>query len=140
MVAASGLASAAWLVWSNREPAEPTHLGGFQDQPYMYPLFALAIAVLLVGLAHSRLLGRLFDNRFFRYTATVSFGLYIWHYLLLYLFSEITDGRFQYWGIQSAGQHVAISASLVVIAYAIATVSWRFIEQPALRSQWATRP
>ena len=139
LVAASGLASASWLVWGNREPAEPTHLGGFQDQPYMYPLFALAIAVLLVGLAHSRLLGRLFDNRFFRYTATVSFGLYIWHYLLLYLFSEITDGRFEYWGIQSAGQHVAISVALVVIAYAIATVSWRFIEQPALRSRWATR-
>ena len=105
----------------------------------MYPLFAVAIAVTLVGLAHSRLLGRLFDNRFFRYTATVSFGLYIWHYLLLYLFSEITDGRFEYGGIQSAGQHVAISGALLVIAYAIATVSWRFIERPALRSRWATR-
>lgn len=140
VIALAGLGGAAALIWLGRDPAEPSNQGWFQNQPYQWPFFALLIMTLLVGLAHSRWLGRAFDNRFFRYTATVSFGLYIWHYLLLTLFSEITDGRYQYWGIQSAGQHIAISASLLVIAYAIATVSWKFIEQPALRSKWATRP
>jgi len=139
VVAASGLAAAAALVWAARNPAEPSNLGWFQNQPYLFPLFALTMAVTLVGLAHSRLLGRLADNRFFRYTATISFGLYIWHYLLLYLFSSITDGRFEYGGIRSTGQHAAISGALLVIAYAIATLSWKFIEQPALRSKWANK-
>lgn len=139
LVAAAGLVAAAALIWADREPAEPSNLGWWLNQPYMFPLFAITMAVTLVGLAHSRILGRLADNRFFRYTATVSFGLYIWHYLLLYLFSSITDGRFQYGGIQSTGQHLAISGALLVIAYAIATVSWKFIEQPALRSKWANR-
>ena len=94
-VAVFGFAAAVVLVWRARMPAEPSNLTGFQQQPYLFPLFALAVAITLVGLAHSRLLGRIVDNPFARYTATVSFGLYVWHYLVLYLLSYITNGRFE---------------------------------------------
>jgi peptidoglycan/LPS O-acetylase OafA/YrhL len=97
------------------------------------------MAITLVGLAHSRLLGRMVDNPFARYTATVSFGLYVWHYRVLYLFSYITDGKFEYYGILSWPQHLAISGAVLVVSYALATLSWRRLEQPVLRSAWATR-
>ena len=51
-----------------------------------------------MGLAHSETLGRLVDNPFARYTARISFGIYIWHYLLLEGFSHITGGRFFVYG------------------------------------------
>jgi peptidoglycan/LPS O-acetylase OafA/YrhL len=138
-VAAGGFAAAGALVWTARMPAEPSNLTGFQQQQYLFPLFALAVAITLVGLAHSRLLGRIVDNPFARYTATVSFGLYVWHYLVLYLLSYITNGRFEYFGIDSWPQHLAISGVVLVISYAIATLSWRRLEQPALRSAWANK-
>jgi peptidoglycan/LPS O-acetylase OafA/YrhL len=97
------------------------------------------VAITLVGLAHSRLLGRIIDNPFARYTATVSFGLYVWHYLVLYLFSYITGGKFEYYGIRSWPQHLAISGAVLVVSYVIATFSWRWLEQPVLRSRWASR-
>ena len=120
-------------------PPSPPTSPGFQQQPYLFPLFALAVAITLVGLAHSRLLGRIVDNPFARYTATVSFGLYVWHYLVLYLLSYITNGRFEYFGIDSWPQHLAISAVVLAVSYVVATLSWRWIERPALRSAWATR-
>jgi peptidoglycan/LPS O-acetylase OafA/YrhL len=139
VVAVAGFAGAAALLWSVRTPPEPNNLTGFQDQPYLFPLFALAVAITLVGLAHSRLLGRIVDNPFARYTATVSFGLYVWHYLVLYLFSYITNGKFEYYGIHSWPQHLAISGAVLAVSYVIATFSWRWLEQPVLRSAWATR-
>lgn len=138
-VTVAGFAGAGALLWSARSPVEPNNLTGFQDQPYLFPVFALAVAITLVGLAHSRLLGRIVDNPFARYTATVSFGLYVWHYLVLYLFSYITDGRFEYYGIRSWPQHLAISGAVLVVSYVIATFSWRWLEQPVLRSAWANR-
>lgn len=139
VVALAGFAGAAALVWGDRLPAEPDNLSGFQQQPYLFPLFALAIAVTLVGLAHSRLLGRIVDNRFARYTATISFGLYVWHYLMLHLLSYITDRHFEYFGVASWGKHLAMGAVLLAVSYGMATLSWRWIEQPALRSRWANR-
>ena len=101
------------------------------------PLFALAIAVTLVGLAHSRLPGCIVDNRFARYTATISFGLHVWHYLMLRLLSSITDRHFEHYGVASGGKHLAMGAALLAVSYGMATLSRRWIEQPALRSRWA---
>jgi peptidoglycan/LPS O-acetylase OafA/YrhL len=102
-------------------------------------MFAGAAGVALVGMAHSRVVGRLFDNRFFRYTATVSFGIYIWHYLLLHLMVYLTNGEFVYGNVHDPVRFAWLSATVLVLAYAVATLSWRFIEKPVLTSKWATR-
>lgn len=126
------------LVWVNREPPEPLFLTNVQGQPYLFPWFPLLVGAALVGLAHSETLGRLVDNPFARYTARISFGIYIWHYLLLEGFSHITGGRFfVYGGIVEARTHLAISIVLVGATYAVAAASWRWIERPALESRWA---
>ncbi len=137
-VAVTGAVAAALLIWFHRNPARPNSPDWFQGQPYQYPFFALAIAVTLVGLAHSRVVGRIADNRFSRYTATISFGLYVWHFLVVHLFSYITAGRLNA-GALSPGEHLAVAGALLVVSYAVATISWRLLEQPALRSGWATR-
>jgi peptidoglycan/LPS O-acetylase OafA/YrhL len=137
-VAVTGAVAAALLIWFHRIPTRPNSPDWFQGQPYQYPFFALVIAVTLVGLAHSRVVGRIADNRFSRYTATVSFGLYVWHFLVIHLFSYITAGRLNA-GTLSPGEHLAVAGALFVVSYAVATISWRFLEQPALRSGWATR-
>ena len=137
VVAAIAIGGSAWLVWVNREPAEPTYLTNVQGQPYLFPWFAGLVALALVGLAHSRLLGRLVDTRFARYTARVSFGIYIWHYLLISVVEHSSGGRLAYGAIREPGMHLALSAAILVVTYAVATASWRWIERPALMSRWA---
>lgn len=139
LVALVGLGGAAWLTWAHRLPPEPDRTTNFQNQPYLFPAFAALIALALVGLAHSRLLGRLVDNRFARYTATVSFGIYIWHYLVLHLMSYVTDGQFEYFGISNPAKHTWISVAVLLITYAVASASWFLLEKPILYSRWATQ-
>lgn len=141
LIALAGLLMLAGLVGyvALTGPLEPEYLNNFQGQPYLFPMFAGAAGVALVGMAHSRVVGRLFDNRFFRYTATVSFGIYIWHYLLLHLMVYLTTGEFVYGAVHDPVRFAWLSATVLVLAYAMATLSWRFIEKPVLTSKWATR-
>lgn len=140
VLAGAALAGAAALVWVNREPAEPTYLDNVQGQPYLFPWFAGLVGVALVGLAHSTVLGRLVDNRFARFTARVSFGIYVWHYLIIETVAWRTDGWFVYFGVGDLTQFLLVSAGVLVASYAIAAASWRWIERPALQSRWANRP
>lgn len=138
-LAAGALLAAVALVWLVRNPPEPIYRENFQGQPYLFPAFAGLVGLALVGLAHSRVLGRLVDNRVARFTATVSFGIYIWHYLVLHLFSRLTGGGLEYFGVQDPLRHLALSAGVLAVTYAVASASWFWLERPALRSRWATR-
>lgn len=138
-LAGGALAAAAVLVWVNREPPEPLFHTNFQGQPYLFPWFAGLVGVALVGLAHSEVLGGLVDNPFARYTARISFGIYIWHYLLLEGFAHITGGWYSYGRIANPSTHFTISMVMLALTYAIAAASWRWIERPALESRWANR-
>ncbi len=103
-----------------------------QHQPYFFPLFPAINALLLASLCQSRWMGRLFDNPFCRYTARISFGLYLWHSVVLeslrtlwwpgFAIGQVSDLAF--WG--------GISALVLVVAYAIASLSWFFFEKPIL--------
>ena len=65
--------------------------------------------------------------------------LNLWRCLVLYLLSHVTEGRFEYFGICSGGQHLAVGTILLVISFGTAASSWRWIEKPALTSRWANR-
>jgi peptidoglycan/LPS O-acetylase OafA/YrhL len=138
-LAAAALVALAALVWVTRFPKEPAHYGNFQNQPYLFPAVAGVTAIALVGLAYSRVLGRIMDNRFARYTATISFGIYIWHYLILHVVSYLTEGEFEYGGVTDPWRLLAMSVVVLGLTYGVATLSWRWIERPALRSTGATR-
>ncbi|HET9517945.1 MAG TPA: acyltransferase, partial [Actinoplanes sp.] len=134
-VAAVGFLAAAWLLWVNRFDEDPDLTGTLQNQPYNYPYFPALVTVLLGALAFSKVLGRIFDNPFARYTAKISFGIYIWHYLALHLVSAITP--FEFFGIGDPIQHLMLSFAVLCISYCLAAVSWHLIEAPFLDGRWA---
>jgi peptidoglycan/LPS O-acetylase OafA/YrhL len=120
------------LLWLRRYPPEHDLSFSFQGQPYFFPLFPGLVAVLLATLPFSLVMGRLMDNPFARYTAKVSFGLYIWHYVILELTRLLYDEKWSYFGIKSFGTHLAFSAVSLLLAYGVATLSYYFIEKPFL--------
>ena len=125
------------FLWTTRfAPGFSFSLG---NQPYFYPTFPLLIAILLGTLPFSRVLGRLFDNPFARYTAKLSFGLYIWHYLILELIRLTYRPAYQYFGISSLGELLTISGVALVLAYITAALSYRYIEEPFLKQNAVAR-
>lgn len=133
-----GLAFAAFAVmtvflWSQRyAPDFALSLG---NQPYFYPIFPLLIAIQLTCLPFSRILGQAFDNPFFRYTAKISFGLYIWHYLILELIRLTFNPNYTYFGISSLSTHLLISGVALLLAFIAASLSYKYIEAPFLKSK-----
>lgn len=140
VMAGAGLLLIIAMVLLTMFPFEPQYMFNFQRAPYLFPYLAAATALTLVGLSHSRTLWRAVDNRFFRWTATISFGIYIWHYLVLHLVSYLTFGEFEYSGVQNPVRFLWIALTVLVISYAVAALSWKFIEQPVLTSRWARKP
>ena len=68
---------------------------GFLGIPYGYPLMPLAIGVALTCLPSSVLAGRLLDNRVSRFIAEISFGIYIWHFLVIGLMARLLPPAFR---------------------------------------------
>lgn len=136
-VAALAFLAAVWLLWSNRFDSDPDLTGTIQNQPYNYPYFPGLVAVLLAALAFSKGLSRIFDNPFARYTAKISFGIYIWHYLVLDLVSFGAIGSFGHFVTDSPTRHLVFSLSVLALTYCVAAVSWHLIEAPFLDGRWA---
>jgi len=136
----AGLLGLVWLVWATRFPLEPEIAGNFQNQPYLWPWLAGCAAVALIGASHSRVLGRVMDNRFARYTATVSFGIYVWHYLVVGLVELLTNGEFTYGNVHDLGRFALMCLTVLVMSYAIASASWFWMEKKVLSSRWARSP
>ncbi|ETT54591.1 MULTISPECIES: acyltransferase [unclassified Paenibacillus] len=122
------LCLAGLLIWRMR------HAGEFdfslQQQPYMFPVYAILFGIVLFSAPFSRYAGRVLDNRFFRYTAKVSFGLYIWHYLFITLIEKYGIQDFHYSGVRDVWRWLGISLTVVAISYLAATLSFYVIEQP----------
>jgi peptidoglycan/LPS O-acetylase OafA/YrhL len=124
------LTAIAVFLWHMRNSGE----FGFslQNQPYYFPFLELLVAGLLVSLTHSRRAGSVMDNRFFRLTARISFGLYIWHYLIINLIMNFWERNYRYMGMKDWKAWFLISAAVVVAAYLAASISYYFIEKPFL--------
>ncbi|SEU09721.1 acyltransferase [Paenibacillus sp. NFR01] len=127
------LALAGLLIWRMRHQGEFDF--SLQHQPYYFPAYAILFGVVLLSAPFSLMLGRLLDNRFFRFTAKVSFGLYIWHYLFIILIEKYGIKDYHYFGIQDVWRWLGISVSVIAISYAAATISYYVIEQPFI--QWS---
>ncbi len=132
-ISLASLIGAATLLWIVRH--KPEFSFSLQNQPYYFPAYALLIGILLSAAPHSLWAGKLLDNRFFRYTAKVSFGLYIWHYLVITVISAYWVYDFQYMRLSQLSQWLLVSLSVLAISYVIATLSYYFIEKPVL--DWA---
>src|SRR5690606_7896219 len=71
------------------------HIGGLNEGygwfgiPYAFPWMPVAVGTALVGLPSSVLAGRLLDNSISRFIAAISFGIYIWHFLVIWLLERL---------------------------------------------------
>ncbi len=104
----------------------------FQSQPYRFPWFPACVALLLITLPFSRVFGRILDNTFFRYTAKISFGLYIWHYPILECIRLLHNENFRYAGIQNPLEFFWLAGLGLLLAYIAAAWSYKHIEAPFL--------
>lgn len=127
-VGAIALGLAGLLLWRMRHSEEFDF--SFQRQPYYFPAYAILFGVVLLSAPFSVIVGRWLENRFFQFTAKISFGLYIWHYLFITLIEKYGIKDYYYFGIEDVWRWLGISVSVVAISYAAATLSYYLVEQP----------
>ena len=134
VAALAGVTIALWSMAASIGDREGEGFG-LADLPYRFPVFPLAVGLILATLPSSVLLGRLTDNPVSIYVARVSFGLYVWHYLVIEIVREVWVPDLAYQQIHSTRLWLGVCAIVVVISLAIATASFYMIERPFIR--WA---
>lgn len=129
-LSAFGFIGSIVLLWSVRHA--PDFALSFQSQPYYFPLYTLLIGTILATAPHSNWAGKLLDNPFFKYTAKISFGLYIWHYLVMYVTEKVIIKGYVNWSVTNLTVWALDTLAVIAVSYIIAALSFRFIEKPVL--------
>lgn len=101
-------------------------------QPYLSPFYALLMALALVGVSQSVYLFKIIDNRLFVWISQVSFGVYLWHQVVQNILQRSFKENYVYFGITNLQEWALMNALVIGVAFAIATLSWRFFEKPIL--------
>jgi peptidoglycan/LPS O-acetylase OafA/YrhL len=124
-------AAAIILVVARLTPGSPD---SFTQQPYVSPFFAIFTAGLLVFGSHSKYVARVLDNRLFSWLAKLSFGIYLWHVVVIEVISRKFIEDYVYFGLTDVWQWVLISAIVLGISISIAAASWQLFESPILQA------
>ena len=132
----AGLFGAAWAMWAVA-PARAPESFGWLGAPYNFPFFHLGIGLALLAFPHTKLLPVLSELAPVRYVAKISFGIYIWHFLILELIRQFFAPSFGYAGISSISYWLTLTGISLVLALIAGSLSWYGIERPALN--WARR-
>ena len=106
----------------------------FTQQPYLSPFFAIFMAGLLVFGSHSKYVYRVLDNRLFSWLAKLSFGIYLWHVVVIEIIARKFVANYVFSGLTDIWQWIFISTIVLGSAIAIAAVSWRLLESPILQA------
>jgi len=119
------LAGVLVIVWSL---ASGHALPGLGYLHYQWPAFPALIGLLLFCLPRSAVVGRWLDGHFFRGTATLSYGLYIWHLPILFglksVWPKTIDGRIAMLGL--------FALTALACAYLAAAASYYLVGKPSL--------
>lgn len=118
-------------VWLKVDPSGFGWLGA----PYGFPWFQLAVAAFLAVIPSSRWLGRMLDAPPVTFIATISFGIYIWHTLVIELVRVWWVPNYVYWGMSEGGFYTLVTLGITVGSLLCGWLSWRLIEAPVMA--WA---
>ena len=134
LITLAALAVAGWMVWTNGIQGGGEFYGWLRV-PYQFPTFHLLVGTALAAGPSSVLVGRVLDNPLVARLARISFGIYVWHYLVLelvrlYWVPEITHGT-----MTDPTKFVVASVVITVITLVIASLSWSWLELPVIN--WA---
>jgi peptidoglycan/LPS O-acetylase OafA/YrhL len=130
IISAISLLSAFSLLWNLRYAPEFSF--SIQNQPYFFPYFQVLVAITLITAPHSNIFGKILDNKFFRYTSRVSFGLYVWHHLIISFVVMKWVSDYKYMGMNDMGKWLQVSLFIMIASYVIATISYYCVEKPVL--------
>lgn len=123
-----GFIFAASLLWKIGE--KELFQVGFLRQPYSFPLFGMTVSMLLIFLPFVLRLRLLTNNKLVSFISEISYGLYIWHFLLLTMsYKLIFKGE----KFVSISEWVVFLTVVYGCATLIATLSWKFFEKPIVK-------
>ncbi|HEV7346261.1 MAG TPA: acyltransferase [Devosia sp.] len=137
LIALAAMVAAGWMIWTNglRGGGE---FYGLLRIPYQFPLFHVLLGTALATAPSSVVLGRVLDNAVVSWLARISFGIYVWHYLVLELVRLYWVPEMTHATMSDATKFMVASAVITAITIAIAALSWRWLELPAINRarQW----
>jgi peptidoglycan/LPS O-acetylase OafA/YrhL len=108
---------------------------GLYNIPYGFPWFPVGVAVVLCAAPSSKFVGWLLDNPAARYVAKISFGVYVWHFLVIEVIRRNWYERLFHGGVQAFNDWLLLSAAVIGITFLIAHVSYNTLEAPIIA--WA---
>jgi peptidoglycan/LPS O-acetylase OafA/YrhL len=106
-------------------------------QPYVTPLFPALCALALYAMHFGTKLPAVLDNRLARFIATISFGLYLWHWPVIEAFHFWWAPGTKYFSLTSGWKWLLLCVLVLAISVILASLSWYLLERPVLR--WAHR-
>jgi peptidoglycan/LPS O-acetylase OafA/YrhL len=115
------------MLWDVR--AEPDFGFSFPTMLEFFPYFPVVVGAILALSPHTQTVGKLLDNRTFRFIATISYGLYIWHYALLELARLTLWPDFGTYGVMDAMDWFLRIVGVYALAFLLATLSWYLFEK-----------
>ena len=92
------------------------------------------MALALVAVSQSVYLFKVVDNHLFVWVSQISFGVYLWHQVVQNILQRSFKENYVYFGVTDIQEWTLMSAIVIVIAGAIATLSWKFFEKPILNA------
>lgn len=125
IIGTASLAILFWMIWQTNQYEAFLYYGGMVLQ-------CIATAAVIAAAVHpATLISRVLGCKLLRWFGVRSYGIYMWHYPILVLFIPVSGE-----GNSTARIFIQILTTIL-----IASISWRFIEQPircgTVGSMWA---
>ena len=130
LLTATGILLAFVLIQVRLTPGVPDPI---TRQPYISPIYAALVAFALANVPFSKYISNFLEKRFFKRVATISFGLYLWHQMIMTIIQVKMDPTYFYYGTVDVGHWADTSFLVIVISYVLASTSWKIYESPILR-------
>lgn len=105
--------------------------------PYGFPAFPAAIALALALMPQTVMLGRLLDRPVVRHLATISFGIYLWHCLILELVLRYSSPTGQGGKFTEPREFAWFGVAVSALTLLVAAASYHLVERPVV--SWARR-
>jgi peptidoglycan/LPS O-acetylase OafA/YrhL len=112
--------------------ARGTESYGLLLVPHNFPWFHLAVGACLALTPSSVIVARVLDNRVVRYFARISFGIYVWHYVVLELVRLTIAPDIDHGRMEDPLRMAWVSALIIAASILIAHASFYLLENPII--------
>ena len=126
---------AVLVIFGIQTHARGTEAYGWFNIPHTFPLLQLTAGLLLAFAPSSLMVGAILDNPVTRYVARISFGLYVWHYVVLELFVRFGVRDLDHGQMTDPLRLALFGGAVVLVSGIVAHASFYLLENPVIR--WA---